>query len=404
MNKLKLLWVGDAAVPTGFARATHEILDRLCQDYDVTVLGINYRGDPHPYSYPIYTAYTGGDGFGVGRLIWMCDKVKPAVIVFQNDGWNIPAYIQQLQRYDEYKDIPVIATVAVDGKNFRGKWLDGVAHAIFWTEFGLREARYGGFQGAASVIPLGVDLATYYPEDKKASRNALFGERLPDDIFIVGNVNRNQPRKRWDLTLKYFAEWVHSRQVPNAYLYLHAAPTGDTGVQIGQLAEYYGILERTLLHEPAVWYGMSEDGVRNTYNSFDVQITTTQGEGFGLTTLEGLACGIPSIVPNWSSLGETFKDATVQVECTSTAVGPPYINVIGGIADEQDFVDALDALYTHQEWRDLYRRFGMMRAHEPRFSWNHISERYFEVLDKVLHQPISEEVWRDLGRPEEATA
>src|SRR5258708_6785135 len=128
MKRKRLLWVGDAGCPSGFAVATHKILDeldyRLNGDFDVTVLGINYNGDPHQYPYPMFAAFVGGDAFGVGRLISMCDTVKPDVIVVQQDGWNIPFYAQALSQCERHATIPLVAIVAVDGKNFRGDWLD----------------------------------------------------------------------------------------------------------------------------------------------------------------------------------------------------------------------------------------------------------------------------------------
>src|SRR5258708_32091701 len=96
MKRKRLLWVGDAGCPSGFALATHKILDeldyRLNGDFDVTVLGINYNGDPHQYPYPMYAAFVGGDAFGVGRLISMCDTVKPDVTVVQPDRSDSPLY------------------------------------------------------------------------------------------------------------------------------------------------------------------------------------------------------------------------------------------------------------------------------------------------------------------------
>jgi hypothetical protein len=105
-----LLWIGDAGVPSGFALATHKTLDVLREHYNVTVLGINYRGDPHTYPYPIYAAATEGDSVGYGRIIWMCDVVKPDVIVLQNDPWLIPGYLQRLRQFPEFRNIPVVAT------------------------------------------------------------------------------------------------------------------------------------------------------------------------------------------------------------------------------------------------------------------------------------------------------
>ena len=405
--KKKLLFVGDAACPSGFARATHEILDATRYTYDITVLGINYRGDPHSYPYPIYAAWVGGDALGVSRLIWMCDAVKPDIIVLQNDPWHIPAYLAQLRRVPEYAGIPVVAAVAVDGKNCLGVGLNGLAHAIFWTQFGLDEAREGGYTGNASVIPLGVDLDMYKPSSRLEARN----RRLPTlgDAFIIGNVNRNQPRKRWDLTIRYFAEWVKSKKIDDAYLYLHVAPTGDAGMDVKRLMQYYGVLDRLALLAPQVWYGIPEQEMADTYNCFDLMISTTQGEGMGLTTMEAMACGVPCIVPDWAALGEWAKGAAWMVPCTSTCVGAPIGNmsVIGGVPDEEKFIQALDAMYHNPHYRETNSRAGLERMQQARFRWSNIGKAWVQALSKVLEPAhgespaISEKVWEDLGRPVE---
>lgn len=427
----RLLWVGDAGCPSGFARATHETLETLRRHYDVTVLGLNYRGDPHTYPYPIWACAPGGDSFGIGRLIWMCDFMHPDIIVIQNDPWNIQEYILQLDRFPEYKHIPVVAAIAVDGLNIRGGWFRGLAHVIFWTKFGLKEARKGGYTGPATVIPLGVDTDVYHVVDKQGAR----ARRVPSiaDKFIVGNVNRNQPRKRWDLTLKYFAKWIKqlgpdatedqvrtaSLVITDAFLYLHTAPTGDHGVDVKELAKYYGILDHLALMEPPTFYGIPESEMRDTYNCFDVCISTTQGEGMGLTTMEAMACQVACIVPGWAALGDWAEDAAWQVPCTATAVGAPYVTIIGGIADEALFIAALDTLYRDKGLRESWGMRGLSCMQEPRYRWANIGQAWLKALDGVLGRlgpavgaerqteaakPLpetAEAAWADLGRVDE---
>jgi glycosyltransferase involved in cell wall biosynthesis len=361
-------------------------LETLRKTFDVTVLGINYRGDPHNYPYPIYAAAVGGDWMGVNRLVWMCDLVKPDIIVIQQDPWNIPFYMAALKKVPEYAKIPVVASVAIDGKNCASKSLDGVALTVFWTKFGLDEARYWAYEEPAVVIPLGVDLDVYRPMDKYEARLRKLPREL-DDVFIVGNVNRNQPRKRWDLTIRYFAEWVHKHRITDAFLFLHVAPTGDTGVDVRQLAAYYDVLKYLIIAEPPMWYGIDESEMRETYCCFDIQMSTTQGEGFGLTTLEGMACGIPQIVPDWAALGEICKDAAWLIPCTTTAVGPPYVNVIGGIPDQAKFVEALDGLYRNPDWRVQNSQAGLERARQPRFRWENVGAEFEKALTGVLNRP-----------------
>src|SRR3990167_3151178 len=84
--KPRLLWIGDAVVAPGFARVTHSVLHYLQDKWDVTVLGINYNGDPHSFDYKIYPALRaqdfslGGDQIGLHRLPELCASVKPDAI------------------------------------------------------------------------------------------------------------------------------------------------------------------------------------------------------------------------------------------------------------------------------------------------------------------------------------
>lgn len=393
MNKKTLLWVGDAACPSGFAKATHWILDTLREHYEIVVLGINYMGDPHSYPYPIYAAAPGGDGFGVQRIVWMCDRVKPDLIVIQQDGWNIPLYMRMLRAkgangeylWPEHAAIPVVGAIAVDGRNFQGAWLDGLSLAIFWTQFALDEARVGGYRGPAVVIPLGVDLETYYPMDPLEARLRRGLPRELDETFIVGCVNRNQPRKRWDLLIKYFSNWVTSYELKNVMLFLHTAPTGDLGCDINQLAAYYGVADRLILAEPPTMYGASEKRMAETYNCFDIAITTTQGEGFGLTTLEAMACGKPCIVPDWSGLGDWAKRGAWLIPCSTNAIqyGMPPTNVIGGVPDERDFVLALNRLYCDIRARKNNAQAALECAQLPRYRWENIGEAWVNALTQV---------------------
>lgn len=388
----ELLWVGDAACPSGFAEATHGVLETLHKHFHVTVLGINYRGDPlhGKYPYDIYAAAVGGDAFGVGRLVWMCDHIKakhgraPDVIVLQNDAWNIPLYTQQLALVPEYKDITVVGFIAVDGKNCRGaEYLNTLSLGIFWSQFGLDEARAGGFTKPGAVVRLGVDRSIFQPEDMLLARQELGMSAAYNRAFIVLNVNRNQPRKRWDLSLRYFANWISSYDIQDALLMLHVAPTGDRGVDIGDLARYYGITDYVRTITTDTWYGMPREQMRHVYCAADIQITTTQGEGFGLTTLEGMACGIPQIVPEWAALGE-WADGAIQIPCSSTAVGPPYVNVLGGVADQEAFVAALQCLYDDPMRYEEQKQSALSCASRSEFHWDVIGQRFLGALYGVL--------------------
>lgn len=267
----RLLWIGDAAVATGFARCTHHMLEELRKTWEVHVLGINYLGDPHPYPYAIYPCWPGGDGFGVGRTEGLCRKLRPDLVVIQNDPWNVDSYRQHVP-----EGIPVVASMPVDGKNCKaGPQLNALDLSIFWTRFGLEEARAAGFTGPAGVLPLGVDVDIYRPLDRAACRGLVEIPEAMRDVFIVGNVNRNQPRKRLDLTIQYFAKFARRVGPEKVALYLHVAPTGEQGYDVAQLMRYHGMEGRLLLVQPSIGQGIGEQFMPEVYSSFDLQVTTT---------------------------------------------------------------------------------------------------------------------------------
>jgi glycosyltransferase involved in cell wall biosynthesis len=382
----KLLWVGDACVSSGFARATHNILDTLRYVFDVQVLGLCYSGDPHDYPYKVYPAYSGGDAFGVGRVKDIAESFKPDVIVIQQDPWNFPPYLEQLKGIDA----PIVGHVAVDGKNCAGEKLQGLAACVFWTMFGEAEAKVGGYVGPTEVIPLGVDRNIYKPLDKIELKANIIGpvlavQHLPADSFVVGVVGRNQERKRLDLTIRYFAEWVRSHKVEDACLWCHVAPTGDQAYDMHQLVKYYGMGGRVFAPSINPVYGLPEASMAKVINLFDVFFSTTQGEGFGLPALEAMACGVPPLLPDWSAYGDWARRGATLVPCSSTAV-TPHIGgaVLGGIMDEEKAIEKLHCLYAENGLRARLSRQALDLASQPEFQWPVIGDAWLKVLSDVL--------------------
>jgi len=353
------------------------------------MLALNYDGDPHPYSYPIYPPMSrmNADRWGTGRLPSLVTRLRPDVVVLTNDPWNLPMYMQAVG------DTPVVASVAVDGKNCRGEAMNGLRHAIFWTQFGQDEARLGGYSGPASIVPLGVDLSVYHPTEQAGSRRrvGLPAQLRGSDTFIVGVVGRNQPRKRIDLAMLYFAKWIKQTRNQNAYLFLHIGPTGDRGFEVQQLAKYLQIHNRIIVSEPEIGHGMPEEHLKFIYGSFDVMLGTPQGEGWGLTHMEGMACGVPQIVPRWAALGEWADGAAHFVECTTLACTPNNINVIGGVADEAQTIEALQLLYEDRAYRAGLRDAGLALVAQPQYRWEHIGKAFRNVLDQALVPALLQE-------------
>ena len=386
---MKVLWIGDIAVSTGFARLTHAAtLELHEQGHEVVVIGINYAGDPHDYPFRVYPAKRFNrreDGFGVERYHQLVRQENPDIVVVIQDHWNMEPYQKATP-----KEVPLVGVFCIDGMNVPGKILNGLRLAIFNTKFGLTEAVEGGYSGPSEVIPYGVT-DMYTPGPRQAARQEC---GFPSDVmnkFIVGTVARNHPRKRLDLTIRYFAKWIAERNIEDAYLFIHALGSGDQGWDLAQLGSFYGISSNVtdnprllLMPQTDMAHGIEEQELRNVYRALDVYINTAQGEGWGLPIMEAMACRIPCIVPNWSALGEWAASAALMVPCTSFAHTPGGINVMGGIPDEDEFINALNRLYLD---RGMYRELGMAGydlVSDDKYKWNNIAKRYCDALTKAV--------------------
>lgn len=384
-----LLWIGDAACGSGFGRASHHILQRCYQDFDkVTVLGINYRGFPHKYPYEIYPAMAGGDQLGFGLLGNMLNVAKPTVIVIQSNPWNFPRYRALLTKAGCTK-VPVVAICAVEGKNCVGTDMGQMQHVIFWNRFSQREAILGSMMVPSTVIPLGVDLETFTDGDREEARAAIGLPHVPRGAFMVTVVNRNQHRKRIDLSLIYFAEWIKSNKIQDAYLYLHVVQGSGNQINCDQLADYLGITSRVIWNQPKdVFNGSSERAVVLAHQACNVGLSTALGEGWGLNTMEGMACRRAQIGGDYSGFQDWAKDAMILVPCPSEGVMPDVNGMIGGIPDKDATIAALDSLYRDKALCNEWAARGLARVSQPQYRWETIAIRFSEEINRASQFPV----------------
>jgi glycosyltransferase involved in cell wall biosynthesis len=398
---MKILWIGDAVVASGFGRCTSKILEQVIKSHDAVVLGVNYHGDPHSEPYKVYPAQQpGSHPLGVGRLRFVLEREAPDMIVIQTNPWHVPAYTERIRKWST---APIVGIIAVEGKNPGGHYLKSLDHAIFWTQFGLDEARKGGYTGTASVIPLGVDLEAFQPGSTSEARRRL---QLPKDVeagFIVLNVNRNQHRKRLDLSIIAFAKWVKDYYIDDAFLYLHAMEGSTIQLDVDGLTQYCGIPKRVVHAEPVdVYQGASHAYLLATIQASDVGLSTSLGEGWGLTTMESMACGKANIATEYSAIPEWAGNTVKLVPVASEGVMPDVYGQLGGTPNVNDIVGALHELYTNRTSRGVLAHRGLQRVSEPQFRWENIGQRYAKTLERVHDRILAERSRRVQEEPEVA--
>jgi len=392
MTKPRLLWVGDIVAMTGFARVTENVLERICDKYEIIVLGNNFWGDPTPLQskykmYPSSNRFQTAP-FGEDRIREVVEKEKPDIVFTINDMWLINEQYKRIKDLHDQKLFKFVGYAPMDSYGWTG-CLDETANSwdgiVSYTEFGAHEFIRGGIKKPITIIPHGITANQFYPIEKAAARKQL---NLKDDIFIVFNGNRNQFRKRIDITIEGFAKFAKDK--PDTQLYLHMG-LKDQGWDLMPLfaraMQREGIDPNGRIILTAQTGGppnVEIDFLNAIYNAVDVGVNTCKGEGWGLVSHEHAACRVPQVVPNHTSCKEIFEGYGRLIRCDHVDVDTNYAREMP--CPSSDHLAAiLTELYEDREKREATAELCYLRATEERFSWDTIAHQFDEVFQETLN-------------------
>jgi len=391
MAKPKLLWCGDIVAMTGFARVTENVLSRLQEQYEIVVLSHNWWGDPTPLQskykmYPSSNRFQTAP-FGEDRIREVVEKEKPDIVFTINDMWIINEQYKRIKDLHDQKLFKFVGYAPMDSYGWTG-CLDETANdwdgVISYTEFGAHEFIRGGIRKPITIIPHGITANQFYPMDKAEARKRL---NLKDDIFIVFNGNRNQFRKRIDITVEGFAKFAKDK--PDTQLYLHMG-LKDQGWDVMPLfaraMQREGIDPNGRIILTAQTQGppnVEVEFLNTIYNAVDVGVNTCKGEGWGLVSHEHAACRVAQVVPNHTSCKEIFEGYGRLIRCDHVDVDTNYSREMP--CPSSDHLAAiLTELYEDREKREALAELCYLRATDERFSWDTIAHQFGEVFQEVL--------------------
>jgi D-inositol-3-phosphate glycosyltransferase len=317
-KKIKVLAYCDSPTcATGFGTVSRNILLGLYATglYDVDILGINYWGEPHNFPFRIWPVGTNSenDPYGRKKVFNMIQRMDFDMLFFLQDTF-IMDFLPDLHTVLGHaeKKFKSIVYYPIDGTP-KSHWLrnvDACNYLVAYSNFG-KEASLRALPGMKEpmVIPHGVNTHDYYviPDaEREAFRKQYFGGL--SDTFIFTNLNRNQQRKDIPRTIAAFVEF--RKHVKDSTLYLHMAKE-DQGWKIKEILDQYGLDMSKDVIMPENFgpnQGYPIHIVNLIYNASDCIVSTTLGEGFGLSWIEGLATRTPIIMPNNTMMPEFITE------------------------------------------------------------------------------------------------
>jgi D-inositol-3-phosphate glycosyltransferase len=392
-KKAKLLWCGDIVAMTGFSRVTENVISRLKDDFEIVVLGNNWWGDPTPLQeeYKMYPSSNRHQTapFGEQRIREIVEREQPDVVFTINDMWIINEQYRQIQDLHKQGRFKFVGYAPMDSYGWIG-CLDETANdwdaIISYTEFGAHEFVKGGIYKPIAVIPHGVTPGQFYPMDRNECRRKL---GLKEDIFIVFNGNRNQFRKRQDITIKAFAKFAVNK--PEAQLYLHMGLKDQGWDLMGVFAREMSkvgldpngrIIMTTQSDGPP---NVSVEMLNTIYNACDVGVNTCKGEGWGLVNFEHAACGVPQVVPDHTSCKEIFEGYGELIRCDHVDVDTNYAREMPCPSSDH-LAEILEDLYHDRTYREHVGERCRERVMDTQFSWDTVASQFGGIFEEVLSQ------------------
>lgn len=417
-RKTKVIFYGDSPTcATGFGQVSRNILPALQESgrFDVDILGINYWGDPHEYPFRIWPMAINGqkDPYGRQRLQQhlMDPRLDFDILFFLQDTFILeflPALLTNLKQAG--KRFSSVFYYPVDGIP-KASWIEAanaVDFPVTYSEFAREQsvALVPEIEEKLHVLPHGVNPKVFFPADPKQVaefRKNFFGPQA--EKFIVTNVNRNQQRKDIPATIRAFKEFKKHR--PDSLLYLHMAAV-DQGWNLPEVLKSFELDIRSDVILPQNFTpsgGFPLEVVNLIYNASDCVISTTVGEGWGLSWTEAMATKTPVIFPANTCLTEYITENTgfpypSGGDIDHITVLPHDNEVPRPTAHLDKVVERLIEVHDNREEAARRAENAFQMVNDSLIWDKHINPKWVELFDKVAAtKPVLATKPQDVTKP-----
>jgi glycosyltransferase involved in cell wall biosynthesis len=312
---------------------------------------------------------------------------------------KLVSYMDQVYPYQKKQYIHMLNT-----------YFDAV---IAFTPYWRETARRIGLSKSVPcyVFPHGFDHTLYYPIPRKVAR-IFYG--IPDTAFAILNLNRNQPRKRWDHTMRAYAICIkkyydlvekYKSKVTLAGTNANMTPPRPLKLVIGTTVDNNGSwnLVEVLEHElmllgVPIEFGkeclvaianpqqLSDSDINVLYNCCDIGLNTCEGEGFGLCQIEHLALGCPQVAPKIGGLQEFMNDNnSILIDAKWRYYIDKNRDGIGGIAEIGDTNDYAAAIWKYYSDPKLYSKHAKNGRAEilQNYRWVSVVDHFHRILQDI---------------------
>ena len=232
-------------------------------------------------------------------------------------------------------------------------------------------------------LPHAVETDIFKPLPLEERNNLRKEMNLEEDKFILFWNNRNARRKQPATLIYWFKEFLDKVGKDKAQLIMHTDPRDPNGPNL------FAVINKLGIDNGEVQFSTQKVDFTHLaaiYNAVDLTVNISDAEGFGLSTLESLACGTPIVVTMTGGLQE---QATNGKDWFGVGIEPNSKSIIGSqdipyiYEDRIGKEDFLNALYKMYEFTKEQRLEIGMQGHDHVMK-NYNFESYWKKWDEKL--------------------
>ena len=201
--------------------------------------------------------------------------------------------------------------------------------------------------------------------------------------------NRNARRKQSGTLIWWFKEWLDKVGHDKAVLLMHTDARDQHGQDLPHIIKHLGLNDGQVL--------LSTTKVQPTelavmYNAADYTINISDAEGFGLSTLESLACGTPIIVNMTGGLQEQVTNGT---DWFGWGIQPTSKSIIGSLQvpyiyedriSQSDFEKTMNKALKQPKAKYKKMSEAGMKHVKDNFSFENYEKQWVNLIDRVVSE------------------
>ena len=406
-KKLKFLLVSTHCHQyTGYSKVSYGIIRQLSKIPWLAVTHYGFQKFPdqkfadgfrvYPSNIDVIDAVAGEkpfeQGFGFKQLPDVIKSVAPDIVMIYNDMSIVGKFIVDIDKSNIPKTFKLwVYCDQVYNTQLQG-YLDMLnlkAERIFTFTNGWKKClKDQGITRPIDVILHGFESDVYRQLPRNEIRKKL---KIPEEAFVYLNMNRNQPRKRYDILIMAFAELIVKYPTKPIFMMCICDKGEKGGWWIFELYQrelkLRGVnvemfANRLMLSSQDMVF--TDDDINVFYNLADAGVNSADGEGWGLCNFEQMGVGIPQVIPNIGGFKEFCKpDNSVLVEAKHKYYLPMVYSPVGGEAWAMEPTDLCIGMEEYLLDSEKMKKHGeAARATVLGYTW----ERAVEPLVRRLRQ------------------